>query len=183
MVLDAVGADVPEVEPCRTSEVELQGARGLLAPGDRTKLKIDLGAVESGFARSFDERESALDQDLSEKSLRLRPTVRIVDELPSPAFARTMEREADTPVFEPEDPIDTAMHVQDAPALDDDLVARAIDMGIVHAHAANTQEAGNGAGILEAIGLSVFGETEGKFPIAAFARVEDLVVMRTIHRS
>ena len=76
----------------------------------------------------------------------------------------------------------SVVHVEHGMQLGRDLIETAIDVRVVHAHAARTQQSGDRTRILVAKHLPVFADAKRQLSITALLCREDLVVMRTVHR-
>ncbi len=183
-VLRAVGADVGQPHPRRLREIELHRADGLVASRHGRELDVDLRSVEGGFARTVDVVDAEVLQHFRENPLRLGPRLRIVDVLfLALRIAEVGSRQAHRVAVESEDRVRLGIHRQHRFELVLHLRGRAVDVRVVHAHAAHAHESADRAGILAAIHLAVFRQPQRQVAIAARRRRIHLVMMRTVHRS
>src|SRR5690606_26680858 len=154
-----VGADVREAEPLGDGEVELVGARGLFAAGDGAELDVDLGTIERRLALPFREGQAAALHGTTHDRLGALPSFGIVDVfLLAFGVLGIPGGETEIIITQAQDLIDTPMHVHDGEELVFDLLLGAIDVCVVHAHAADAEEPREGAGVFEAVDVSIFGE-------------------------
>ena len=93
-----------------------------------------------------------------------------------------MGAEAHLVAVEPEDLEVLQVHVVDRPELLGELLGRAVQVGVVHVHAAHAHEPEQFTRLLVAVAGAVLGQAQGEVTVAARFRRKDAVVMRAVHR-
>ena len=93
-----------------------------------------------------------------------------------------MGAEAHLVTVEPEDLKVLQVHLVDRPELLGELLGRAVNVRVVHVHAADAHDTEELSGLLVAVAGAVFGESQRQVTVAARFRRKDAVVMRAVHR-
>ena len=157
----AVRALVLEAKASRLSKVELHRGDRLFPPRHRLKLDVDLGAVESCFSGAVKIVPTELIKNLRKHPLGVDPGIRIVNVLFLALLVlRIPARQAHPVISHPKYGVGLLVHLEDGLKFVFDLRFRAVDVGIVHAHAAHPHEAAHGARFLPAIHLTVLREAQ-----------------------
>ena len=187
--VDDVGAlegvvrrDVAEVHALGHGEVELVGAGGLLAAGHGLELEVDLRPVEGRLALDLAVGQAGLVHGGAHELLGAFPGGGVVDVLLAPlGILGIPGGEAHVVVLDPHGLVEGLVHLHDREELGLDLLLGAVDVRVVHAHAAHAQQAGDGAGVLVAVHLPVLGQPQREVAVALLLRLEDQVVVGAVH--
>ena len=174
-----VGANVGEVEADREVVIYLHRAELPVAADDVFYDKVDLRAVERGFAEFFRVIDPEVDDCVAEGGLGLVPVFRGTDIF---VTFRIAERKADAVIVHAECGEDFFYQIEAAFDFLSDLIGRAEEMGVVLGKAADAGHAAEFTGLFPAIDRAEFCEADGEVAVGMMVAREDLDVVRAVHR-
>ena len=158
-LLGVVAVPVSQAKTGGHGEIHLVGGDGEFAADGAPDLHVDLGSVERRLVGHFHVVDARLDEDLSDHVLGLLPEFGLVDELLAQT-RRIMGAEAHLVAVESEDLEVLQVHLVDRPELVGELLGRAVQVGVVHVHAAHAHDPEELARLLVAVAGAVFGEPQ-----------------------
>ena len=174
-----VGTDVGEVEANREVVIYLHCAELPVAADDVFYDKVDLRAVERGFAEFYRVIDPEVDDGIAEGGLGLVPVFRGTDIF---VTFRIAERKADAVIVHAECGEDFFYQIEAAFDFLSDLIGRAEEMGVVLGKAADAGHAAEFTGLFPAIDRAEFCEADGEVAVGMMVAREDLDVVRAVHR-
>jgi hypothetical protein len=111
----------------------------LFRAAERAHLHVDLRPVERGVADAVVVVYAAAVEHAAQQRLGPAPGRVVVHEL-VPRVARVAPRQAETHAVDAEQRVDLGVHVEHGVELALELLRRAVDVPVVHAHAAHARE-------------------------------------------
>ena len=170
-----------EAEALGYGEVHLVGGDSEFAAGDAVHLHVDLWSVKRGLIRHFHKINARLDEHLAHHVLGLYPQFRFADVFVAKPLG-AVRAEAHAEFLEPENLEILEVHLVHSAELVGELLRCAVNVRVVHLHRAHAHEAHQFAGALVAVTGAILGQAQRQFPVTAWHRRENLVVMRAVHR-
>src|ERR1035437_6388025 len=174
----ALGVDVFEAEALREQEVELRGRSGELPTHGVSDLDVELGSVEGGFTGSLGEGMFEVEERVAASLLSVIPHRPLADVLRVIVAQREPEAEA----FD----LEVAVGVEDQLRGADEFLANLLfgaeDVGVVHRHTPDPDQAGQLSRFLVAVDGSHLRDPEGQVAVTVLLVLVDADVVGAVHR-
>ncbi len=177
----AVRAHVGHIEPVLLGGhgVHLVRGGGLLPAHHVLDLHVDFGPVEGCLAPDRLVVQAHLLHGLHAEPLGSLPEVRPGQELAGLLLVR--KAQPHVPPGKLQELVVLQVELHDLDELLLGLLGLHVDVGVVHGHAPDPEEAGQLAGLLEPVDVAVLREPEGKVPVGPGPGLVDHVVVGAVH--